>query len=68
VGGTLYLVADSGTAFALDPATGAERWRFQLGTTGRSPSVDPAGGSGVLVVDGALYASPLAATLYAIGD
>ena len=68
VGGTLYLVADSGTAFALDPATGAERWRFQLGTTGRSPAVDPAGGSGVLVVDGALYASPLAATLYAIGD
>jgi len=38
-GGTLFAVDDSANMFALDAATGKEKWRFNLGTVGKGSPV-----------------------------
>jgi outer membrane protein assembly factor BamB len=59
--GDAVYVTDGGTLFALDAATGAERWRFDLGV---APSV--AGANPPAVVAGVVYVASVDGTIYAI--
>jgi len=61
--GTVYAASYDGTLFALDPATGTQKWAFS--TTG-DPYYPAYGPSPVLASDGTLYFGSLGGELYAL--
>jgi len=61
--GTVYAASYDGTLFALDPATGAQKWTFATTGNPYNPAYGP---SPVLAADGTLYFGSLGGELYAL--